>query len=170
MGPNTFYNVVRVVLVGQQLEAGARNNPRPEWGEKFWWFVRVPGSTVHCWISSAAGRLDGDGRILPVESPPALPDAPADFLAVSTCPEKAPTRQVKLSWVGPPGVTGYVLYRRQEYDDEKPLASLAAETGSYTDVARPDHFYTYELAATNTYGASGRVGAWLGVCKGAAKP
>lgn len=163
-GPNTFYDVVKVLEAGQQVEILGHNGATKRW-ETIWWFVHAPGSAEACWVSGTAGQADENAQALSVMAFPALPDLPANFSVSAACPEKGATRKVKLSWMGPPGTTGYVLYRRVGYDEGKLLAHLAVDETSFKDEIRVDTFYTYELATTNEYGASRRVAAWAEECR-----
>lgn len=164
-GPNTFYDVVKILLVGQRLEASGRDNDLRSFENMPWLLVRLPGMTERCWVTSASGHLDGAAAALPKETWPALPDSPAHFSLSFVCPEKGHHRRVEISWAGVAQITGYLLYRATDDGQETVLASLPADATSFQDDVNTGNSYTYELASTNEVGASQRVGGWMDRCK-----
>jgi hypothetical protein len=70
-GPNLAYEKVTSFLQDQRVQIDGRNQDDP-----LWWWVLIPNSSDHCWVSnstgSASGLLEG---VNTVEAPP-LPLAP----------------------------------------------------------------------------------------------
>ena len=165
VGPNPFYNVVHVLKVGEQLAIKGRTDATLHWAPEVWLQIQLPASPALCWVTTRAGRADGNIDLLPVAGYPTLPDPPLNFRVSSVCPEKGHTRTVKLSWTGMKGVTGYALYRQEDYADKQLLATLPADVTSFKDELRLNNFYTYELASTDENGTSGHVDAWVAICK-----
>jgi hypothetical protein len=67
-GPGSVYEAATSYLQGQSLTVDGRNETEP-----WWWQVAMPNSNQHCWVSSAAGTLDGDPNSLPVIPAPPTP-------------------------------------------------------------------------------------------------
>jgi hypothetical protein len=67
-GPGTIYPDVTAFEAGQQLQVDGQNDFSPRW-----WWVRVPNSTLHCWVSDAAVQTSGPVEQAPVQPAPPTP-------------------------------------------------------------------------------------------------
>jgi alpha-tubulin suppressor-like RCC1 family protein len=157
-GPNTFYDIFTSLLAGRKVEITGRNDAS-RW-DGLWWLVKIQGSKEGCWVAGSTGEVDGSTESTPIVKPPLLPSAPAGFQATPKCKPKGTTQTVQLTWTGAPSATKYRLYRNHEV-----IATLPADTTSYTDEVPKRNSYSYELASLNDYGASGRVYDGVPVCK-----
>lgn len=67
-GPSTSYGEVTAFLPDQSVQIDGRNQ-----GETRWWWVLIPGTASHCWVSDSTGLADGLLEDTTVISPPPLP-------------------------------------------------------------------------------------------------
>lgn len=67
-GPGTVYPVVTSFLDGRSVQIDGRNQSLPRW-----WWVLIPNSSQHCWVSDSAGTTEGDPESLPVKPAPPTP-------------------------------------------------------------------------------------------------
>jgi hypothetical protein len=67
-GPGSVYPVLTSFLEGQSFQVDGRTADFPRW-----WWVLIPGSNQHCWVSDAAGTPAGDPAALPVIQKPPTP-------------------------------------------------------------------------------------------------
>jgi hypothetical protein len=67
-GPGTIYPDVTAFEAGQQLQVDGQNDFSPRW-----WWVHVPNSQTHCWISDAAVQTSGPVEGVPVQPAPPTP-------------------------------------------------------------------------------------------------
>ncbi len=67
-GPGTAYEDVITFNKGQQAQIDGQNDFSPRW---YW--VRIPNSTDHCWVSYIAGQPSGPIDAVPVQAAPATP-------------------------------------------------------------------------------------------------
>jgi hypothetical protein len=65
-GPGTDYESLTILNRGSQVEIEGRNP------DGTWWYVRVPGSSLRCWLGSKMVTTAGDVTHLPVIEPPPL--------------------------------------------------------------------------------------------------
>jgi CSLREA domain-containing protein len=142
LGPSTRYLADETYNQGQQVPLEGRSAP----GLPLWWW------TGRCWLSEIVVDVEGPTEHLPVIQGPPLPAAPTDLsIARRVCA----TRQaytILLQWVdAATNETGYKVYRNGDL-----LASLPANTASYTDQPPFGGPYTYEVEAFNLNGASER--------------
>jgi hypothetical protein len=72
-GPNTQYEKVATFLEGQDVQIKGRNKDEPRW----WWVV-IPESDDHCWVSDATGSASGELEDLELIQPPPLIIPPSD--------------------------------------------------------------------------------------------
>lgn len=153
-GPATGYDLVTSLTKGDQVLATGRNDPPT------WWQVQVPVTGKLCWISGTLLEVPFDPALVPVVSVPPLPNAPGSFhVSGSTCSANLNDFSVELSWVDPGGETGFRLYRNGEL-----IATLGADTTSYTDNAPKGTALTYEIEAFNTLGRSTRTKLSVPAC------
>jgi len=143
-GPNPFYNLAYVLKVGAWLEIKGRTDPVRYWAPEAWLQIQLPASPALCWVTTRAGRADGNIDLLPVTGYPSLPDPPLNFRISSVCPEKGRTRTVELSWTAVKDVSGFALCRKDGYADEQLLATLSADVISFKDELRLHNSYTYD--------------------------
>ncbi len=67
-GPGTIYEDVTSFNKGQQAQVDGQNDFSPRW---YW--VRVPDSTDHCWVSEVAVQTSGPVDAVPVQAAPPTP-------------------------------------------------------------------------------------------------
>lgn len=87
-GPGSAYEQVTVFLKGQSVEIDGLNPGFPRW-----WWVRIPGTGRHGWVSDATGTTSGDVGSLPIYTPVPLPT----FTPTST-PTITPTQTATLKY------------------------------------------------------------------------
>jgi len=148
-GPGTEYGTAAGYEKGQETELIGRSEP----GRPQWWFT-----VLRCWVSDSTGETRG-----PVE---ALPIFPAPPTAVPVTPPEAPARfrtteivcdakqyRVTLGWLDQAdNEEGYRVYR-----DGALIATLGANSTSYTDNPPKPGPHTYEVEAFNDGGVSARL-------------
>ena len=69
IGPSLEYEKVATFLQGQYVQIDGRNQSEPRW-----WWVLIPGSSGHCWVSDSTGSATGfleDVDIVAAPSPKA---------------------------------------------------------------------------------------------------
>jgi hypothetical protein len=71
-GPSLAYEDVTAFLKDQSVRIDGRNQDEPRW-----WWVPIPGTSAHCWISDstglAAGPIEGASIVAPPPPPTATP-------------------------------------------------------------------------------------------------
>jgi hypothetical protein len=67
VGPGTLYSRVDAFPAHQSVQIEGRNQ-----GEPRWWWVGIPGSRSHCWVSDATGTASGPLEDLEVIAAPPL--------------------------------------------------------------------------------------------------
>jgi len=79
-GPGAAYEQVVVFLKGHSVQIDGRNLTDPRW-----WWVLIPGSNKHGWVSDATGDVSGDTDSLPVyEAPPLEPTRTSTLIPAPT--------------------------------------------------------------------------------------
>ena len=154
-GPSVRYFDVTDFETGEQVQVQGRNDTDPRW-----WWVLIPNTSDHCWVSSIAFEEDANMEILPIQPFSNLPDPPAFFDGVPTCKPNDNVRDVKLSWSSVDGATGYRIYRNSSL-----IETTGAEVGIYVDTVPYTQGVTYELEAINKEGASEKVTTISGACQ-----
>jgi hypothetical protein len=66
-GPTTQYEKVATFLEGQDVQIEGRNQDEPRW-----WWVLIPETSDHCWVSDATGSATGEIEDLEFIQPPLL--------------------------------------------------------------------------------------------------
>ena len=129
-GPGTDFKVVVVLRSGQKVEpAGVQ--------DKFW-IVKNPDGKGLCWVSAEFATPSGSVWTLPTMTAPALPTREPPIAPVwsnwnFTCAfaSGGSTVTMNLVWTDRAnGETGFKVYREGQV-----IATLAADTSSYTDSA-----------------------------------
>jgi hypothetical protein len=80
-GPNVAYEVVGILHAGEAVQIEGRSPTGPRW-----WWVLIPGSNNHGWVSDSTGFASGAVETLPVvDAPPLVPsDTPVPPAAGSS--------------------------------------------------------------------------------------
>lgn len=153
-GPGTIYDLLRVFFQGESAQVEGRSAGAPRW-----WWLRMPGSSRHCWASEVTVQLDRAGDGVPViEAPPTPTSAPAGppaapgqlGIAGVVCTDQ--DYVVTLSWIdAASNEQGYRVYR-----DGGLIATLGPNAAGYSDEPPGSGPYTYGVEAFNAAGASSR--------------
>lgn len=155
-GPGMAYDSMTAYYQGEQFEVDGRSAP----GAPPWWWVRMPGTTAHCWVSEIVIDLNGPAEELPVITAPPIPAAPTGLEIVRRACVSGQMYRVELRWQDAAGdETGYRVYRNGEL-----LASLAADSTAYSDAPPFGGPHTYEVEAFNQYAASARAAVQDAAC------
>lgn len=83
-GPGTAYAVVTSLLQDQSVQIDGQNS-----GEPKWWWILLPQSTAHCWVSAAIVKIDGLFAAPPIVAAPAPPQ-PTEAQQVQGCLHQGP--------------------------------------------------------------------------------
>lgn len=163
-GPGTAYEVVTSFYAGDQVTIEGRNDGSS------WYWVLIPNSDSHCWVSGSTGSPQGPMGGLAVVPAPALPAttvAPPPVVIVTTpapppVPPAAPGKFnvsdkscsssgyiVTLSWQDVSREDGYRVYR-----DGALIATLPANTTQYDDAAPDFNSHKYYVEAYNSSGSA----------------
>jgi len=142
-GPNAGFKLINAFSIGQTVSVLGRTQ------DKTWLNVKVPSSTLTCWVTAAAGSLNGQGPIYTVIQIPTLPQTPDSFADSTTC--KNGQRSVVLSWTVDALATGYNIYRK-----DKLITTLPTHESSYTDDPPYQNDFEYQIESFNQYGISAR--------------
>ena len=81
-GPGTAFGVVTSLLQGQEVQVDGQNA-----GEPKWWWILLPQSTAHCWVSAAIVEASEVSVALPVV---AGPPPPAPTAVIQGCMHQGP--------------------------------------------------------------------------------
>jgi uncharacterized protein YraI len=79
-GPGTFYDTVTSLLEGQEVLIEGRN------ADSSWWWILLPESTAHCWVSEVAVIVSG-----PVAGVPIIAAPPTSTSTRTTTPRSTST-------------------------------------------------------------------------------
>lgn len=79
-GPSTAYDDVTAFLQGQSVQIDGRNQDEPRW-----WWVLIPSSSGHCWVSDSTGSTSGSLDGVKVVSAPPLPPTPIPTAEIIQC-------------------------------------------------------------------------------------
>ena len=88
-GPSVAYEDVTAFLQGQSVQIDGRNQDEPRW-----WWVLIPASSGHCWVSDSTGSASGPLDGVKVVSAPPLPPSPTPT-ATPLPPTPTPTATPK---------------------------------------------------------------------------
>ncbi len=156
LGPGTAYFAEETYDLGQQLQIEGISAP----GLPVWYWGLIPGEAGHCWLSQIVLDIQGPAEDLPVIDAPPLPAAPTQLGIARRACVTGQVYTLTLQWVDvAANETGYRVYRNGEL-----IASLPANTTSYTD--NPPHGgpHTYEVEAFNQFGVSARASVQDAAC------
>ncbi len=147
-GPSALYRDVSGFKQGDSAQADGRNEDDPRW-----WWVQIPNSQGHCWVSHTTVETNDLAEGLPVQTVSLeLPEAPSDFVVSKrACTGKS--YSLRLAWTKSPDADGYILYRNGEE-----IATFKANQTTYEDSPAMNQYHLYELAAFNADGYSERLG------------
>lgn len=67
-GPGSAYDDVTAFLDGQSVQIEGRNQTEPRW-----WWVLVPNTSAHCWVSDTTGSAEGPLEDVQTVAAPPLP-------------------------------------------------------------------------------------------------
>jgi hypothetical protein len=65
-GPSSEYEKVATFLEGQEVQIDGKNQSEPRW-----WWVSIPDSSEHCWVSDSTGSATGFLEDLDIVAAPA---------------------------------------------------------------------------------------------------
>ena len=156
-GPGTRFVVMTSLLAGQQVVLEGRSAP----GLPAWWLAVLPNGTARCWLSGVTLQLEGPAEGLSIVNAPAIPAAPTQLSIARRSCATGQMYQVLLQWVdGATDETGYRVYR-----DGTVIATLPANSTSYTDNPPLGGPYTYAVEAYNQYAVSDQATVQLEGCQ-----
>ena len=89
-GPATVYDIVTSLLAGQNVSIEGKNDNQ----SIRWWWVQLPNSRAHCWISDSTARTYGEPECVRV-----IPAPPTPTPTVSPPPAPLATSPVNNEWV-----------------------------------------------------------------------
>jgi len=157
-GPDVAYEVTTSFSSGAQAPIDGKNS------DGSWFWVLLPNSSAHCWVSGSTGSPQGplgSLAIIPapelpspiVVSPPppvqAAPNAPGQF-NVSTKSCTSSEYVVRLEWIDSNGENGYQIYR-----DGSLIATISADSTIYDDSSPDYNSHSYQVQAYNDAGSMG---------------
>jgi hypothetical protein len=147
-GPGTLYKDVTGFKKGDTTQVDGRNELDPRW-----WWVQIPNSTEHCWVSGITVEPNDQAEGLPIQ-PVAfleLPSAPSGFVINKrVCSQNGSS--LKLAWTKSVGADGYTLYR-----NGIEIATFKSSQTVYQENPPTNKSLRYELEAFNTNGFSERL-------------
>ena len=142
-GPSIYFKFVNAFSIGQSVTVIGQNL------SKDWLQVKVPASSLTCWVATSLGTLGGSNTFLQIVQTPAFPQTPAGFTDTSSC--NSGQRKVVLSWTVDPSAAGYYIYRK-----DKLITTLPGRQFEYTDVPPYQNDFIYSIESFNDYGVSVR--------------
>jgi nitrous oxidase accessory protein NosD len=89
-GPNVSYEDVTILQAGQTVQIDGRNLDAQRW-----WWVLIPGSDQHGWVSDSNGSASGSVDMLPVIAAPPLAPSPTPTETLSPPLLPSPTATLK---------------------------------------------------------------------------
>ncbi len=101
-GPGSAYDDVTAFLQGQSVQIEGRNQVEPRW-----WWVLVPDTSAHCWISDSTGSAEGLLEDVQVVAAPPLPEP------TLACTRDLPETQCEAAggtWKQDPNILTAVVY------------------------------------------------------------
>jgi len=164
-GPGTAYEVVISFYAGAQVTIEGRND------DSSWYWVLIPNSNSHCFVSGSTGSASGPLDGVKVVSAPPLPPSPtatlpplfipsptATQIYAPAAPEKFTVNDkscsysgyiVTLSWQDVSSEQGYRVYR-----DGALIAALPANSTTYDDASPDFNSHSYYVEAYNSAGSA----------------
>ncbi len=154
-GPGALYRDVSGFKQGDTAQVDGRNEDDPRW-----WWVQIPNSTEHCWVSYVTVVPNDLAEGLPTQTVSLeLPEIPSNFVISDRVCLKNEF-SIKLAWTTSNGAEGYSLYRNGEQ-----IATFKANRTVYQENLPVNQSYYYELEAFNDNGFSERLAVEdSGVC------
>jgi hypothetical protein len=101
-GPSSAYEDVTAFLQGQSVQIDGRNQDEPRW-----WWVLVPGTSAHCWVSDSTGSAAGLLEDVKTVAAPPLPTP------TPVCTRDLPQTQCEAAggtWRQDPNILTAVVY------------------------------------------------------------
>ena len=147
-GPGTEYGTAAAYELGQETELIGRSEP----GRPPWWYT-----VLRCWVSDSTVETRGpvDELLFIPASPTRVPAAPPETparLRITEVVCDAKQYRVSIGWIDQAdNEDGYRVYR-----DGAVIATLGANSTSYTDNPPKPGPHIYEVEAFNDGGASTR--------------
>jgi hypothetical protein len=130
-------------------------------GLSAWWWVALPNGRGHCWVSDITLQLQGPVEGLQVVNSPPVPAAPTQLSILRQSCATGQMYRVMLQWVDvATDETGYRVYR-----DGTVIATLPANSTSYTDNPPLGGPYTYAVEAYNQYAVSDQATVQAEACR-----
>ena len=156
-GPGTAYFDLGAYNQGQSLRLEGISAP----GQPVWYWALTPDGAAHCWISVAVLDVQGPAETLPVVNASPIPDAPTGLvIGRRMCEVTKKAYVVRLEWNDVSSEAGYRVYR-----DGALLATLPANSTTYTDNPPFGGPYTYAVEAYNKDAVSPQVAVSEEGCK-----
>ncbi len=99
-GPGTAYEAIETLMQGQTVPIEGRNAD-----SSWFWVVKKPGSSGHCWVSVVTGQVLGDINAVQVVSAPPPPEPAADTTPPEIDNLSADPASLQTGGCGEPSVT-----------------------------------------------------------------
>jgi hypothetical protein len=102
-GPSLAYEDMTAFPQGQSVQIDGRNADEPRW-----WWVLIPGSSGHCWVSDSTGSAAGSFEGVDTVAAPPLPPMPT-----LVCTRDLPQNQCEAAggtWRQDPNILKAVIY------------------------------------------------------------
>ena len=147
-GPGTHYRDISGFKKGDTTQADGRNEIDPRW-----WWVQIPNSKEHCWVSHITVLPNELAESLPIQQTASidLPAAPNAFvISKRLCSPNGYSLQ--LSWTKSAFADGYTLYLNKQE-----IATFKSTQTIYQVNPPLDKSLHYELEAFNKNGFSERL-------------
>jgi hypothetical protein len=148
-GPGVLYRDISGFKQGDTAQADGRNDADPRW-----WWVRMPNSTEHCWVSYTTVATNDLAEGLPIQPMTSLelPQPPGEFvISKRVCTAKS--YALRFAWTKSSDADGYILYR-----DGQEIATFKATQTTFDDIPSMNQYHLYELVSFNADGYSERLG------------
>ncbi len=176
-GPGTAYEAVDAFLQGQVLTIDGRNEGNS------WFWVRTPGGSSHCWVSSIVGTASGNWSGVPLVAapprpitvtppPPAVDNTPPRISNVSVNPTSlhkdgcgAPTTSTIEARVTDDGGVAQVAFTMQGPNPGDAISGSLSPVGGGVYQAQVGPFqslgnWSISLSAVDTSNNSTQAGPW----------
>lgn len=147
-GPGTHYRDISGFIKGDTTQADGRNEIDPRW-----WWVQIPNSKEHCWVSHITVIQNELAESLPIQQTASidLPAAPSTFvISKRLCSPNGYSLQ--LAWTKSAFADGYTLYLNNQE-----IATFKSNQTIYQGKPPLDKSLHYELEAFNKNGFSERL-------------
>jgi hypothetical protein len=92
-GPGTAYDVVTSLVQGQEVQIEGQNIGDPKW-----WWILLPQSSAHCWMSAATLEIIGVFAEPPIVAAPPPPE-PTEEAKVEGCLHQGPNDNQPVCYV-----------------------------------------------------------------------